>query len=125
MKKILLALIVGLFAMSFSEAISAQTIVLDTLAADGTRIVNFQPSKVVCSANIEIHTLKNRITFVEFTRGCNGNAKGIGALVKGMKVKDAIKKLDGITCGNKPTSCPDQLATALKMMQDTAKKKKK
>ena len=125
MKKILLALIVGLFAMSFSEAISAQTIVLDTLAADGTRIVNFQPSKVVCSANIEIYTLKNRITFVEFTRGCNGNAKGIGALVKGMKVKDAIKKLDGITCGNKPTSCPDQLAMALKMMQDTAKKKKK
>lgn len=124
MKKILFTLLIGLLTMSFSENIEAQTIISDTTAADGTRVVNFRPQGV-CSVNIEIHTLKNKITFVEYTRGCNGNAKGIGALVKGMKVKEAIKRLEGIKCGSKQTSCPDQLTVALKMMQESGKKKRK
>ena len=53
------------------------------------------------------------IKSVEFFGGCNGNLKGISALVTGMKIDDAISKLKGIRCGFKPTSCPDQLAQAL------------
>lgn len=59
---------------------------------------------------IEDGILKN----VEFIGGCNGNLKGIGALVEGMEVEDVIERLEGITCGFKSTSCPDQLAQALK-----------
>ena len=59
---------------------------------------------------IEDRILKN----VEFIGGCNGNLKGIGALVEGMEVEDVIERLEGITCGFKSTSCPDQLAQALK-----------
>ena len=55
----------------------------------------------------------DEIKSVEFFGGCNGNLKGISALVTGMKVDDAISKLKGIRCGFKPTSCPDQLAQAL------------
>ena len=50
---------------------------------------------------------------VNFIGGCNGNLKGIKELVKGMKIEDVISKLSGITCGSKPTSCPDQLAKCL------------
>ena len=46
--------------------------------------------------------------------GCNGNLKGISSLLKGMKAEDAIARMEGTTCGNKPTSCPDQIAQALK-----------
>lgn len=59
----------------------------------------------------------DRIEDVEFVGGCNGNTKGISSLVRGMKSEDVIKKLEGITCGMKPTSCPDQLAQALRQMQ--------
>ena len=56
----------------------------------------------------------DEIKEVSFEGGCNGNLKGIGALVRGMKIDDAIERLEGIRCGFKPTSCPDQLAQALK-----------
>ena len=82
---------------------------------DGTRIVNVKPEGV-CSVNIEIHIRRNRVTFLEYTKGSNGNAKGIAALVEGMKVKEVIRRLEGIQCGKRPTSCPDQLARALKMI---------
>jgi len=55
---------------------------------------------------------------VEFIGGCNGNLKGISALVKGMEVDEVIARLEGTCCGMKPTSCPDQLATALKMTKE-------
>ena len=55
----------------------------------------------------------NKLTNLQFPGGCNGNLKGIGALVEGMDANEAIKRLSGITCGFKPTSCPDQLAKAL------------
>lgn len=67
-----------------------------------------------CSQQIVIDYEGDIIQNVSFLGGCNGNLKGICALTKGMKIEDVIKKLEGITCGFKPTSCPDQFATALK-----------
>ncbi len=67
----------------------------------------------VCSINIEIEVDDGIIESVKFTGGCNGNTQGIGALVKGMKVEEAIKRLKGIDCNGRGTSCPDQLAIAL------------
>lgn len=66
-----------------------------------------------CSTLIDIETNGDIIESVVFTGGCNGNLQGISALVKGMKIEDAITKLKGIKCGFKNTSCPDQLARAL------------
>ena len=59
------------------------------------------------------------IDSVQFTGGCNGNLKGISALVKGMNPEDAIARLKGIKCGFKQTSCPDQLAHALESVIST------
>lgn len=70
--------------------------------------------KGVCSRLITIEVEDRKILNVEFTGGCNGNLKGIGALVKGMDVNEAISRLENIRCGMKNTSCPDQLAKALK-----------
>jgi len=70
----------------------------------------------VCSKTIDFRVENNKIYDVTYTKGCNGNAKGIGALVEGMEVSEAIKRLEGITCENKETSCPDQLAKALKLV---------
>lgn len=69
-----------------------------------------------CSSAIDIEVNNGIIESVAFIGGCNGNLKGIAALVKGMKVEDAISRLEGIRCGFKNTSCPDQLAQALKAM---------
>ena len=67
-----------------------------------------------CSREILFEIEDGKITKVEFIGGCNGNLKGICSLVEGMPVEDVIARLDGITCGPKATSCPDQLARALK-----------
>ena len=67
-----------------------------------------------CSQNISFDITDGRVYNVAFTGGCNGNLKGIGKLVEGMPVEEVISRLEGITCGFKPTSCPDQLAHALK-----------
>ncbi len=75
--------------------------------------INYTP-KGVCSRNIHIEIDGDVIKNVQFTGGCNGNTQGISALVKGMKVKDAVERLQGIDCGGKGTSCPDQLANALR-----------
>ena len=68
----------------------------------------------VCSRSIEIDIENNIITNVKFNGGCAGNTQGVARLIKGMDVDEAIERLSGIRCGFKPTSCPDQLATALK-----------
>ena len=68
----------------------------------------------VCSSMIHVELDGDKIKDVDFVGGCNGNLQGISSLVKGMKVEDAIERLDGIKCGSKATSCPDQLAKALK-----------
>ena len=69
-----------------------------------------------CSQFIDIELKDGVIDSVVFTGGCNGNLQGISALVRGMKPKEAIRKLKGIRCGFKSTSCPDQLARALETM---------
>ena len=70
----------------------------------------------VCSKEIKIHTENGIIMEVVFTKGCQGNTQAVSALIKGMTVEEAIKRLDGIQCGDKGTSCPDQLAQALKSL---------
>ena len=71
-------------------------------------------TKGTCSVEINFDVIDGRLHDVKFTGGCNGNLEGIGALVGGMKPEDVIARLEGTTCGFKPTSCPDQLAQALK-----------
>lgn len=73
-----------------------------------------------CSSMIDFEVNGDVIESVSFTGGCNGNLKGISSLVKGMKVDDAIEKLQGIKCGFKNTSCPDQLAHALMQYKQQA-----
>lgn len=68
----------------------------------------------VCSRSIDIEIENDTLVEAVYTGGCNGNLKGIGQLVKGMKVDDVITRLEGIKCGFKNTSCPAQLAEALK-----------
>lgn len=70
-------------------------------------------TKGTCASAIDVEVKDGIIESVSFTGGCNGNLKGIAALVKGMEVKEAITRLQGITCGFKSTSCPDQLSKAL------------
>ena len=67
-----------------------------------------------CSKEIEFDVVDGKVYNVKFLGGCNGNLKGVGALVEGMEIRDVIARLKGIKCGMKDTSCPDQLATALK-----------
>lgn len=71
-------------------------------------------TKGVCAKNIEFEVDGDIVKNVKFNGGCNGNLKGIASLVEGLKIEDVIKKLEGLTCGAKDTSCPDQLAKALK-----------
>ena len=67
----------------------------------------------VCSRKMEIEVDGNTIKNVEIIGGCPGNTVGVSRLLKGMNIDEAIKRLKGILCGNKGTSCPDQLAQAL------------
>lgn len=71
-------------------------------------------TKGVCSRKITFDIKNNAIQDVNFLGGCDGNLKGLSKLIEGMNTNEAIKKLSGITCGNKETSCPDQLAKAIK-----------
>jgi len=73
-------------------------------------------TKGTCSQSIDIDVEDGIINQVIYHGGCPGNLLAIGKLVKGMEVSEAIEKLDGIRCGNKKTSCADQLAQALKAM---------
>ena len=71
-------------------------------------------TKGTCSQMISFDVEDNKVSNVQFFGGCNGNLKGIGALVEGMDIDDVIARVEGIKCGMKATSCPDQLAQALK-----------
>ena len=71
-------------------------------------------TKGTCSQRIFFEIEDGKLKNVEFLGGCNGNLKGIGALVEGMDIDEVIKRVEGVTCGMKSTSCPDQLAQALK-----------
>ena len=75
--------------------------------------ISYQP-KGVCSRHMEIDVEDGVIQAVRVVGGCNGNLQGISSLLVGMTTDEAIRRMEGIRCGVKPTSCPDQLAKALK-----------
>ena len=91
------------------------TLISDT-THDGIRKASFQTCAVVCSEQIDIETEGDIIRRVEYTKGCHGNTRGIAKLCEGMKVSDVIEPLQGIDCKGRGTSCPDQLARALKQL---------
>lgn len=72
----------------------------------------------VCSRNITFDIENGTVINVKFDGGCSGNTQGISRLVEGMSVEEAIRRLEGIRCGFKDTSCPDQLAKALKSITE-------
>ena len=76
------------------------------------------PTRGVCSQAIEICLEDDIVKRVQFYGGCNGNTQGISQLVRGMKADEVIARLEGISCNGKGTSCPDQLARALRQMLD-------
>lgn len=71
-------------------------------------------TKGTCSRTIFFDIEDGKLHNVQFIGGCNGNLKGICSLLKGMKAEDAIARMEGTTCGPRPTSCPDQIAKNLK-----------
>lgn len=71
-----------------------------------------------CSREIIFDVENGKVSNVQFIGGCNGNLKGIAALVEGMDVNDVIARVEGVKCGMKSTSCPDQLAQALKAAKE-------
>ena len=75
-------------------------------------------TKGTCSQSITFQIDDGIVHDVQYFGGCNGNLKGISALVEGMPVDEVISRLEGTPCGMKPTSCPDQLAQALKMAKN-------
>ena len=121
MKRIIV-FIIAVFAFSLSA--SAQKVsmtddykIVKDKVVNGIRYVVATPSSKVCSTQIDIEIKDNVIRSVVYTRGCEGNAKGIGALIKDMKVDEAIRRLEGIDCTERGTSCPDQLAKILKALK--------
>lgn len=75
-------------------------------------------TKGTCAQMISFDVEDNKLSNVQFYGGCNGNLKGIGSLVEGMDIDEVITRLEGIKCGMKQTSCPDQLASALKAVKN-------
>jgi uncharacterized protein (TIGR03905 family) len=127
MKKLILAIVSVMVALTASaqEKTQNQTMeqvvvddykIISDKVEDGVRYIVAAPSAKVCSKQIDIEIKDGVIMKVVYTRGCEGNAKGIGALIKDMTVEEAIRRLDGITCGKRGTSCPDQLAKVLKSL---------
>ena len=78
--------------------------------------ITYRP-RGVCSRNMEIDVEGDVIQSVRVEGGCSGNLQGICSLLKGMTVEEAVARIEGIRCGGKPTSCPDQLAQALKQAE--------
>lgn len=75
--------------------------------------ITYKPNGV-CSRQMDIDIEDGVIVNATITGGCSGNTQGLCALLKGMKVDEAIERIEGIRCGFKPTSCPDQMAEALR-----------
>lgn len=74
----------------------------------------------VCSRQMIFDVEDNKVRNLRVIGGCNGNLQGIGRLVEGMDVDEVISRVEGIRCGGRPTSCPDQLAKALKLYKEQA-----
>ena len=106
------------FASSFEKKNNTMydvKLISDT-AADGIRKTSFQTCDFVCSTQIDIETEGDIIRSVRYTGGCNGNTQGVSKLCAGRPVAEVIDLLDGIDCNGRGTSCPDQLARALKKL---------
>lgn len=89
----------------------------DSTDENEIRVIYVKTCREVCSQQIGIAVKDGIILEAAFAGGCSGNTQGICKLVAGMKVDDAISRLEGIRCGGKGTSCPDQLAKALKLFK--------
>ena len=76
--------------------------------------MNTYSTQGTCSLKINFEVENNIVKSVRFIGGCYGNTQGVSKLVEGMEIHEVISRLEGIKCGPRPTSCPDQLATALK-----------
>ena len=72
----------------------------------------------ICAKEIDLVIEDDIVQYVEFKGGCEGNARGMNMLLQGMNTDEVIKRLDGISCGPRASSCPDQLAKALKKMKE-------
>lgn len=128
MKKIIIAMVLMMLAVAagaqekvenkpMEQNVVDDYKIISDRVEDGIRYIVAAPSAKVCSKQIDIQIKDGVIQSVVYTRGCEGNAKGIGALIKDMTVEEAIRRLDGITCGKRGTSCPDQLAKVLKALE--------
>ena len=100
-------------------------ILLSDREESGFRKASFQTSEMVCSSQIDIELEGDVIRHVQYTDGCHGNTQGVAALCVGQRVADVIARLDGIDCHGRGTSCPDQLARALKKLMENNNDKEK
>ena len=80
--------------------------------------MNTYKTQGVCSSEIDFEIEDNIIKSVRFVGGCSRTTQGVAALIAGMNIDDAINRLEGIKCGFRPTSCPDQLAKALRQYKE-------
>ena len=87
---------------------------LSDATTDGIRSTSFATCGVTCSTQINLETEGDIIKLVEIVKGCDGNTKGLARLCEGRRIQDVIGLLEGIDCKGRGTSCPDQLARALK-----------
>ncbi len=109
-------------ASFFEQEYTDSPIILDDeLLSDGRRYVRAVPQGRVCSQLIEILTQDGKILQVRYTGGCNGNTQGVSVLAQGSGIADVAGKLGDISCGGRPTSCPDQLAKVLQYIMDNPK----
>ena len=81
--------------------------------------MNTYKTRGVCSREIRFDIDGNTIKTVQFVGGCSGNTQGVARLIEGMDIDEAIRRIDGIDCGGRGTSCPDQLAKALKKYKES------
>ena len=110
--------------VTISSFLRANRAVYRKISIFVTRFIDFTdmnkkivyPTQGVCSQAIAIELEGDVVKSVQFMGGCQGNTQGISMLVRGMKADEVIARLSGINCGGKGTSCPDQLARALRLM---------
>ena len=117
-KKVIEETVSGFTAVIFQHEIDHLDGILftDREKENRIRMMTYEPTGGVCAKAMNIVTENGIITAVEVEGGCRGNSQGLIALLEGMRAEEAIERLEGITCGSKETSCPDQLAKALKAM---------
>lgn len=103
------------YSLSEGDEKGSDFAIVSDRTENGVRYVSATPSSIVCSKRIDIEIDVNSGTIrkCEFTRGCPGNSVGLCRLIKGMKVQEVSETLKGTPCGNRGTSCPDQLSRIL------------